>query len=129
VARPVILYDHDCGFCKWTLARVLGWDRERRLRPVALQSPEAESLLPGMSPERRMESWHLVAGGRVWSAGAAFEPLTRVVGRWRALGRLAARFPRASERLYRWVADHRDWFGPPPRRLREAAERRIAERA
>jgi predicted DCC family thiol-disulfide oxidoreductase YuxK len=126
--RAVILYDDDCGFCKWTLARVLKWDRERRLRPVALQSPEAEALLQGMSREERLESWHLVVDGRVWSAGAAFEPLTRVVGRWRPLGRLAGRFPRVSERSYRWVAEHRSRLGRPVRPWRDAAERRIAER-
>src|SRR3954471_11521622 len=75
VSRAAILYDADCGFCKWCLAQVLRLDRERRLRPVALQSPEAEALLPGMDAEERMASWHLVMpDGQVSSAGAAFDP-------------------------------------------------------
>lgn len=110
--RAAILYDDDCGFCKWCLAQVLRLDRERRLRPVALQSPEAETLLLGMDEEERMESWHLVTpDGQVSSAGAAFDPLTRILGRGRPLGALARRFPRAADAGYRWVADHRGFFG------------------
>jgi len=87
-------------------------DRDNRLRPVALQSPEAEALLPGMSEEERMASWHLVTpDGRVHSGGAAFDPLTRVLGRARPLGAFARRFPRATEAGYRWVAGHRSFFG------------------
>jgi predicted DCC family thiol-disulfide oxidoreductase YuxK len=79
---------------------------------VPLQSPEAEALLPGMDPERRMESWHLVTpDGEVHSAGAAFEPLTRVLGRWRWLGAFARRFPRVTDAAYRWVAGHRGLLG------------------
>jgi predicted DCC family thiol-disulfide oxidoreductase YuxK len=55
-----ILYDADCGFCRWSLGKLLAWDRPRRLRPVALQDPEADALLGGMEEERRMASWHLV---------------------------------------------------------------------
>lgn len=79
---------------------------------MALQSSEAKELLPGMSEEERMASWHLVTpDGRVHSGGAAFEPLTRVLGRGRPLGALAHRFPRAAEAGYRWVAEHRGFFG------------------
>ncbi|MFL5912891.1 MAG: thiol-disulfide oxidoreductase DCC family protein [Gaiellaceae bacterium] len=127
--RAAILYDSDCGFCKWTLAQVLRLDRERRLRPVALQSPEAEALLPGMGEEERMESWHLVTpDGEVSSAGAAFDPLTRILGRGRPFGALTRRFPRAAEVGYHWVANHRSFFGRLVRGRREAAERLIAER-
>jgi predicted DCC family thiol-disulfide oxidoreductase YuxK len=129
VARAIILYDADCGFCKWALARVLAWDRERALRPVALQSPEADALLPGLDAETRMESWHLVTPeGAVRSGGDAFEPLTRLLGRGRAFGRLAARFPRVADAGYRWVARHRSWFGRLTRRGRPAAERCIESR-
>jgi len=79
---------------------------------VALQSAEAEALLPGVDVETRMASWHLVtAEGQVYSAGAAFDPLMRVLGRWRLLGAFARRFPRVTEAGYRWVADHRGLFG------------------
>jgi len=104
----VILYDRDCGFCKWSLDKVLRWDRAGRLRPVAIQSEEGGRLLPGMSPEAMLESWHLVEpGGAVTSAGAAAAPLARLLPGGRPLAFVLARFPRATERAYRWIADHR----------------------
>ena len=128
--RAAILYDEDCGFCKWCLAQVLRLDRERKLRPVALQGPEARALLPGMDEEERMASWHLVTpDGRVSSAGAAFDPLTRILGRFRAFGALTRRFPRTADAGYRWVANRRSLFGRLVRGRRAAAERAIAERA
>ena len=44
ITSPV-LYDADCGFCRWCLAQLLRLDRHGRLRPVALQDPEADLLL------------------------------------------------------------------------------------
>ena len=41
-ARAVLLYDRECGFCRSSLELVLAWDRRGRLRPVALQDPEAD---------------------------------------------------------------------------------------
>ncbi len=63
--RVVILFDNDCGFCRWSLSKILAWDRHRRLRPVALQSPEADDLLEGMDPEPKLASWHIVTLGGV----------------------------------------------------------------
>ena len=122
MARWAILYDRDCGFCRWSLAVVLRGDRGRMLRPVALQDPEADRLLAGMTEEERMASSHLVGpDGAVATAGAAAAPLFRLLPGWRPLAALAARFPRATERAYRWVADHRGLFG---RFVTQAAKRR-----
>jgi predicted DCC family thiol-disulfide oxidoreductase YuxK len=121
-----VLYDADCGFCRWSLAKLLAWDRRRRLRPVPLQASEARDLLPGMGEEERMASWHLVeSDGSVWSAGAAFEPALRLLPGGRPLAAIAARLPRLSERGYRWVADHRGALG---RLLTEGARRRADAR-
>lgn len=119
-----ILYDPDCGFCRVSLALLLRWDRTGRLRPVPLGSAEADVLLDGMPEEQRMASWHLVEPGVVHSAGAAFPHLFALLPGGRPLGRLSARFPRASERAYRLVADHRSLLG----RALPAAARRWAER-
>jgi predicted DCC family thiol-disulfide oxidoreductase YuxK len=106
-----VLYDDDCGFCKWSLDKILLWDRHGRVRPVAIQSPEGQELLSGVPPGERLDSWHLVEpDGRVVSAGAGAAPLARVLPGGRPLGFLFARFPRATERAYRFVAGHRDWF-------------------
>jgi predicted DCC family thiol-disulfide oxidoreductase YuxK len=111
-SRNVILYDEDCGFCRWSLSKFLAWDRRGRLRPVPLQSEEADRLLADMDTETRMRSWHLVTpSGRVYSAGAAVPPLLRLLPGGKPLALASERFPRATERLYRWVADHRDRLG------------------
>jgi predicted DCC family thiol-disulfide oxidoreductase YuxK len=105
MAQAVILFDSRCGFCRRSVARFLTWDRHRRLRPVALQDPEADALLGGMDQEQKMASWHLVAAdGSVYSAGAAFPPLLRLLPGGRPLAALAAAFPGLTERGYRWVA-------------------------
>ena len=110
--RPVLLYDSDCGFCRWSMAKVLAWDRRGRIRAVRLQDPEADRLLPGMGEEAKMESWHLVTGdGRVWSGGAAAPHLLRLLPGGRPLAAVASAFPRTTDRAYRWVARNRGRLG------------------
>jgi predicted DCC family thiol-disulfide oxidoreductase YuxK len=105
--RIAVLYDRDCGFCKWALNKILVWDRRRRLRPVAIQSDEGNHLLAAIAPERRLESWHLVTDGEVRSAGAAAPQLFEALPGGRPLAALLRAFPRLTERAYRWVAEHR----------------------
>jgi predicted DCC family thiol-disulfide oxidoreductase YuxK len=122
----VVLYDGDCGLCKWLLAGVLRWDREGRLRPVALQSREAAELLADLRPAERMESWHLISpAGERRSAGAAGAPLLRLLPGGTLPAAAVARFPRLTERAYRWVAEHRTGLSKlvPARSKRRAAER------
>jgi predicted DCC family thiol-disulfide oxidoreductase YuxK len=72
----IVLYDRDCGFCRWSLAQVLAWDRAKRLRPVAIQSEEGQRLLAGVPEGDRLASWHLVEpDGEVRSAAAGFPGL------------------------------------------------------
>jgi predicted DCC family thiol-disulfide oxidoreductase YuxK len=105
VDQAVILFDSRCGFCRRSVSRFLAWDRRGRLRPVALQDPEADELLRGMDEQRKMASWHLVtADGRVYSAGEAFPPLLRLLPGGRPLAAAAAAFPGLTERAYRYVA-------------------------
>lgn len=110
--RHAILYDDDCGFCKWSLDKVLAWDRRRRLRPVAIQSDEGQGLLEDVPADKRLDSWHLVLpSGEVRSAGAAAAPLADLLPAGRPLAFLSRTFPRITDRAYRFVADHRDRFG------------------
>lgn len=107
--EAVLLYDSDCGFCRWSTAKILSWDRRRRIRPVPLQDPEADRLLPGMDPKTKMASWHLVTpDGRVWSGGAAAPSLFRLLPGGTPLAALASAFPRTTERAYDWVSRNRD---------------------
>jgi predicted DCC family thiol-disulfide oxidoreductase YuxK len=110
--KAVLLYDSDCGFCRWSVDKILAWDRPRRLRPVALQDPEAEALLPGLDDETKMASWHLVTPeGRVYSAAAAAPVLLRLLPGGRGPAALLAAFPRLTNRAYPLVARNRDLFG------------------
>ena len=105
----IVLYDEDCGFCRWSLDKILAWDRHGRLRPVPIQSEEAERLLAEMPRERWLESWHLVQPtGEVRSAGAAAAPLVSLLPGGRPLAVLFRTFPRATERAYRTVANNRE---------------------
>ena len=104
-----VLYDEDCGFCKWSLDKILRWDRARRLRPVPIQSDEGARLLAGVPRELWLESWHLSdSSGEVRSGGAAAAPLAALLPGGRPLAFLFRTFPRATDRAYGWVAGNRD---------------------
>lgn len=119
VERHVVLYDEDCGFCRWSLDKLLGWDRRGRLRAQPIQSGEGDRLLADLTEEERLASWHLVTpDGRRYSGGAASGPMARLLPAGAPIALLAETFPRTTERLYRWVARHRDALG---RRLGEQA--------
>jgi predicted DCC family thiol-disulfide oxidoreductase YuxK len=130
VPAATLLYDSDCGFCRWSLGKVLAWDRRGRLRPVSLQSKQAESLLAGMPEEERMASWHLVGDdGRVRSAGAGIAPLLQLLPGGAPFAAVAARTPRLMERGYRLIAGHRSLWGKlVTDGAKRRADRRIAER-
>jgi predicted DCC family thiol-disulfide oxidoreductase YuxK len=117
--RHLVLYDEDCGFCRWSLDRLLRWDRDGRLRAVPIQSEEGDRTLADLRPEDRLVSWHLVTpDGRRYSGGAAAGPIARLLPAGAPIAFLAGTFPRTTDRLYRWVARNRDVLG---RRLGEQA--------
>lgn len=105
----MILYDDDCSFCRWSVAKILAWDRHERLRSLTLQGDEGDRLLGGMDPGRKMASWHLVeTDGTIHSAGAAVAPLLRRLPAGVPIAALARAFPAATGAAYRWVARHRN---------------------
>jgi predicted DCC family thiol-disulfide oxidoreductase YuxK len=121
-----VLYDSDCGFCRWALGLLLALDRTGRLRPVALGTEDANRLLGDLSPEQRGDAWHLVSpAGRRWSAGAAAAPLLALIPGGRLPAKLLALAPNGTERTYRWVANHRSTFS---RLIPSGAKRRAGER-
>lgn len=126
----LVLYDGECGLCKWLLAWLLRCDREGRLRPLALQRPEAGVLLAELDPAERMASWHLVSpdGTRV-SAGAALPSLLVLLPAGRLPAAVLGRFPRLTNAGYRWVATHRVGISRfVPRRSKRRAAERVGER-
>jgi predicted DCC family thiol-disulfide oxidoreductase YuxK len=132
VKVATVIYDADCGFCRWSLALLLSAD-SGTLRPLPLGTPEADRLLADLDPAERAASWHLVveragAGPARFSAGGALAPALALLPRGHRPAALLARVPRATERGYRWVADHRGRLGRfVPARARRWADRVIAE--
>ncbi len=125
-----VLYDADCGFCKWLLSALLRWDRAARLRPIALQRPEAGELLRELGPAERMASWHLISPAGVrHSGGAALPPLLRLLPGGRLPAAACARFPGLTDRGYRWVAEHRSQLSSSvPASAKRRAGRRLLRR-
>jgi predicted DCC family thiol-disulfide oxidoreductase YuxK len=127
--RWTVLYDADCGFCMWLLSALLQWDRAARLHPIALQRSEADDLLQELTSAERMASWHLISPiGERRSGGAAVSPLLRVLaGRLPAAG--FARFPRLTDRGYRWVAEHRSQLSKlVPASAKQRGSQRVHQR-
>lgn len=112
MSKATLLYDADCGFCRWTAERIRAWDRRRALRFIPIQSAEGDALLGDMDAERKMASWHLVdEEGAIHSAGAGVDPLFRLLPAGAPISLTARAFPRSTERLYRLVAANRERFG------------------
>jgi predicted DCC family thiol-disulfide oxidoreductase YuxK len=126
IDRPVVLYDADCGFCRWSLGLILAWDGRRRLRPLAIDSPEGAGLLSDLDPERRQGSWHFIdRAGKRSSGGMAAEPLLQELPGGGPLASLVEHFPRLTEGVYAWVVRNRGSLG---KAIPAGAKRRAARR-
>jgi predicted DCC family thiol-disulfide oxidoreductase YuxK len=112
VRRATVLFDGDCGLCRWSAEKLRRWDRVGALGFATLDSPAADELLAGMDSQTRFDSWHLVdADGRVWSAGAAIPETLRLLPGGAPLAWLASISPALTEQAYRAVSRHRDRLG------------------
>ena len=79
----IVLYDADCGFCRWAMAWALG-----------------------------LAAAHVVReDGTRESGGPAAAEVLGALPRTRALARLARRLPAPTAALYGLVAEHRHGFG------------------
>lgn len=127
----MVLYDRDCGFCRWSLAKVLAWDRGHRLRPVALQDAHAKGLLGDISHERMFASAHLVTlEGEVYSGGDAVVPILRLLPGGAPVAAVATMMTRVSRVGYDWVARNRGLLGRPlPEWAKARATARIERHA
>lgn len=108
----IVLYDADCGFCRWSMAWALRLDRDRVLATAPIQSSLGGELLADLDPSERLRSAHVIGdNGGVRSAGAAAAEVLGVLPATRVLGSLARRFPRPTERIYGVVAARRVSIG------------------
>lgn len=108
----IVLYDEDCGFCRWGVDLLLRLDGRHALKAVPIQGHEGAYLLPSLTPDEQLESWHVRSpDGRLWSGGGAVRPVLGLLPGGKGLASLAARFPGTVDRLYRFVARHRSTLG------------------
>jgi predicted DCC family thiol-disulfide oxidoreductase YuxK len=133
-ARPpavTVLFDRDCGFCRWTVGRLLAWDRAGRLRPVAIQSEDGQRLLADVAPERRLASAHAVdAAGRRTSGGDTVAPIAAVLPAGAPVAALARRAPALARAGYGVIAGRRSLLGKlVSDRAKARADARIAQRS
>ena len=120
----IVLYDADCGFCRWTVTWALARDARGVLQPAAIQSPTGAELLADLQPEVQLRSMHVLHDShRRDSGGAALCAVLAALPSARFAARAAARWPGATEVVYRFVARHRRYFG----RLVSSAARRKAD--
>lgn len=105
-----VVYDEDCGACRWTAERLRRWDPAGNLAFESIQ--RAGDLLAAVPPEDRLDAMHAITrDGRVFTAGAAVPVIVRELPAGAPVGALAARLPGLTERLYRAAADHRTQIG------------------
>lgn len=108
----IVLYDADCGFCRWAMAWAMRRDRRQVLAPVPIQSPLGFELLVDVDPANRLRFAHVVReDGERHSGGAAAADVLGALPLTRVLGQLAHKMPRITASLYGVVAVRRKSFG------------------
>jgi predicted DCC family thiol-disulfide oxidoreductase YuxK len=108
----IVLYDADCGFCRWAVAWAVRCDHHHVLVTVPIQSPLGSELLVDVVPRDRLRSAHIVRDdGCRRSGGAAAAEVLNVLPPTRVLGQLARSLPRTTALLYNVVAARRKSFG------------------
>jgi predicted DCC family thiol-disulfide oxidoreductase YuxK len=111
-ATIVILYDADCGLCRWSADRLKRWDSRGALAFASIQSANGQELLHAIPEEARLDSMHAVTNdGRVWSGGEALRVLLEALPAGTVPATIAGAFPEATEHVYRFVARHRERLG------------------
>jgi predicted DCC family thiol-disulfide oxidoreductase YuxK len=108
----IVLYDADCGFCRWAMAWAVRRDHHHVLVTVPIQSPLGSELLVDVVPSDRLRSVHVVHDdGCRCSGGAAAADVLSVLPPTLLLSRLAHSLPRTTALLYGVVAARRQSFG------------------
>jgi predicted DCC family thiol-disulfide oxidoreductase YuxK len=112
MGRSTVLYDADCGFCRWSADKLRAWDVRRNITFQPIQSATGEELLRDVPADRRLASWHLADDrGTLSSAEEAVPEVLRLLPFGGPLATMTGRFPGVTGQAYRWVARHRGRLG------------------
>lgn len=114
LARPVLLYDGECAFCRAWVARIRRWDRNDRIELLPAGERSHHADLPDLPDDAVNAAMHLVLpDGRVFAGGRAIPELLRRLpggGVPRLLFQVPG-VPWISGLAYGWVARRRHRFG------------------
>lgn len=110
MARPLLVYDDDCGFCRFCVSHALELGEFEAVGFSAMDDGVRARL-----PDDYEECMHLVTDTRVYSCGEAVEQVakrTGATGWWLTVAAKGLpKYPEARENLYRWAADRRGLWG------------------
>jgi predicted DCC family thiol-disulfide oxidoreductase YuxK len=123
-SRPVLLYDAECRFCRFT-ARVVAWlDRRAELAILPFQDEAAAPLLAKLPESERSATWRLARpDGSLTGYGAGGPELLAAMAVTRPVGHLLRHIPDSVlDHVYALAARNRSTLGrfvpdgPAPRR-------------
>jgi len=108
----IVLYDACCGWCRWSVAKVLAFDHRRLLQPEPIQGELGDLLLEGMPEAERLASAHAVTpDGQVFSGGDAAAPIAAVLPAGGALAAVLRTCGAATRAGYGLIAGNRSTLG------------------
>ena len=117
LGSTIVLYDHDCLFCRQEIQRLKSLDSEDRLIPLNINSPIFSEEYWGVSHDDASAALHVLTAEKTWLVGM---PAIRHVYAQVGLGWLMAPsgwpvISRFSDLAYRYIALNRyvisRWLG------------------
>jgi len=121
----IMFYDHNCGFCSWTVSTMLRFDRAAEWRVMTIEEAR-DGDLRDILDDAVYESWHVRRHGVVLSGGKALAEALASLPVVRPLGLVLRRWPSAADRVYRAVVRRRSAFAwLIPERSKQAARSRL----
>jgi predicted DCC family thiol-disulfide oxidoreductase YuxK len=109
VPPMTVVYDGTCRLCAASKKRLERWKAPMTF--VALQTPEAKTLLPGKSDEELLGQMHVLEEGKVYGGAEGWFRIMRRAPLWSAwIAWITPLF--IARPVYGWVARNRyKWFG------------------
>lgn len=110
IARPVLLYDGECGLCNWIVRRLLRSDKAGRLHYAPLQGEAAQAYLRAQGlPTTDFNSLVFV---RDWARAGEHAPLLRTDGALAAAAEVGGIW-----RMFTWLRVFPAWLRDPGYKL------------
>jgi predicted DCC family thiol-disulfide oxidoreductase YuxK len=112
MSRPTIIYDDDCGFCTWSAEYAAAHGAFHLLGFSELTPDERDCFLDDYE-----DCMHVFDGDDTYSCGEGAEFVaSRLDTAEGTAARLFGTLPEDARQhvrdpTYRFIADHRDWFG------------------